>query len=75
MAIVGQMNFTIRQRVFHTMSKVNNLVRQGCSSLKIVFDLQSILTKCSFDLLVEVFVTVIDGVDVLLFMELPPPAK
>ena len=75
MAIVGQMNFTIRQRVFHTMSKVNNLVRQGSSSLKIVFDLQCILTKCSFNLLVEVFVTVIDGVDVLLFMELPPPAK
>jgi hypothetical protein len=51
------------------------LIWQGSPPFKIVLDLKSILAKCPLNLLVEVFVPVIDRVNVLVFMELAPPAE
>jgi len=51
------------------------LVRQGSPSFQVVLDLKRVLAKGPLDLLVKVLIPVVDRVDVLVFVELAPPAE
>lgn len=68
-----------RQYIIANTLQIHNfsatLTPAQAASFKIVLDLQCVFSKGSLNLLIEMFITVIDRVNVLLFVEPPPPTE